>query len=235
MNAASPKASTWSAVTTPMARPTPPRSPQPVRPCPASSGRTGRRARPSSAWSAFRSCLVRLNPRKITATISRPNIANAVQPATTSSSSGACVDDPDDERNECHEGQSLSWLGDAGEQVVLGGLARDVAHDQLEVLGRPDLLLDLARDREPEAVGVDLGGVGEQRLVAHAEVVRARHPGGDPGVPLGLGLPLLEPLGPRRLQAVGEHRVVQRLHPRPVERVVVVELQRPATARPSSG
>ena len=49
--------------------------------------------------------------------------------------------------------------------------------DQLEVLGRRDLELDLARDGEPEAVRVDLGGVGEQRLVADPEVVRRTAPG----------------------------------------------------------
>ena len=75
--------------------------------------------------------------------------------------------------------------------------------DQLEVLGRPHVGLDLPRDREPAAVGVDLGRVRQQRLVAHPEVVGARHPGGDPGVPLGLRLPLLEPLRPGRLEAVG--------------------------------
>ena len=37
--------------------------------------------------------------------------------------------------------------------------------------------LELARDREPEAVRVDLGGVREQRLVAHPEVVARTAPG----------------------------------------------------------
>ena len=72
--------------------------------------------------------------------------------------------------------------------------------DELEVLGRPDPLLQLERDLEEEAVRVDLGRVRDQRLVADLEVLAARHPGGDPGVVGRVGLPLLEPLGVRRLQ-----------------------------------
>ena len=70
-----------------------------------------------------------------------------------------------------------------GEQVVLGDRRLDVAGDQLVVLGAPGLLLDLARDHEPRAVGVDLGGVRQQRLVAHAEVVARTGSGSSPGRP----------------------------------------------------
>jgi hypothetical protein len=50
---------------------------------------------------------------------------------------------------------------------------------QLEVLGRPHLLLELQRHAEPEAVRVDLGGVRPQRVVADLEVLAALDPGGD--------------------------------------------------------
>ena len=144
------------------------------------------------------------------------------------------VGDPD----EC-QGQVGDERGRHGAIVPAGSMPSDIpanrsssgyevstnGPDQLEVLGRRDLELDLPRDGEPEAVRVDLGGVREQRLVADPEVLTARHLGGDPLVPLGLGLPLLEPLLPGRLQAVGEHRLVQGQHPRAVERVVVVELE----------
>ncbi len=107
-----------------------------------------------------------------------------------------------------------------------GDRGLDVADHQLEVLRGPHARLDLVRDREPRPVRVDLRGVRHQRLVAHPEVVRARHLRGDPGVPLRLGLPLLEPLGVGRLEPVPQHLVVQRLGPGTVEAVVVVELER---------
>src|SRR3954447_535319 len=72
---------------------------------------------------------------------------------------------------------------DSCEEVVLGPRRLDVAGDQLEVLGGPDLGLDGVRDGEPGTVGVDLGGMGQERLVADPEVVGARDPRGDPVLP----------------------------------------------------
>src|SRR3546814_9358508 len=69
---------------------------------------------------------------------------------------------------------------DAGEQVVLGLGGLDQALHQLELLGRPDLLLQSQRHREPVPVRIDLGGVGEQGLVPSREELAARHLGGDP-------------------------------------------------------
>ena len=97
--------------------------------------------------------------------------------------------------------QSLSQLADAGEQVVLGQLGRRPG------CGRARSPRSARPPAAPPAgianqapVGVDLGGVRQQRLVADREVLRARHPRGDPGVVRRVGLPLLEPLRVRRLQ-----------------------------------
>ena len=117
---------------------------------------------------------------------------------------------------------------DAGEQVVLGRRRIDQRADELEVLGRPDLALQVERDLEEPAVGVDLGGVGEQRGVAPLEPVGHRHPRRDLRRPALLH-PLLAPLEPlleRRLDAALEHRLVQRLGALGREADVVVELER---------
>src|SRR6516162_7831485 len=106
------------------------------------------------------------------------------------------------------------------------------------VLRRPRRLLHLQRAAEPEAVRVDLGSVGLQRLVPDREEVPARHLGRDLGlVPVlaaltGALLPLLENLGVRRLQAAAEHLLVQRDELGAVERYEVVQLERlPGLAR----
>ena len=106
-----------------------------------------------------------------------------------------------------------------------GQLGLHLGGDQLELLGGPDPFLQLERRLEEEAVRVDLGGVGDQGAVTDLEVVAARHPGGDPGVVGGVRLPLLQALGERRLDARGEHRLVQREGAGPVEAVLVVDLQ----------
>src|SRR5260370_37329300 len=97
------------------------------------------------------------------------------------------------------------------------------------VLRRPRGLLHLQRAGEPEAVRVDLGGVGLERLVPDREEVTARHPGGDleflPVVALPLRA-LLEDLGVRRLQAAAEPLRVHRHELRAVERAEVVALER---------
>jgi len=59
-------------------------------------------------------------------------------------------------------------VGDAGKEVVLRGRRVHEGRHELEVLGRRHLLLDLPRHREPEPVRVDLGGVRDQALLAHA-------------------------------------------------------------------
>ena len=59
--------------------------------------------------------------------------------------------------------------GDAGEEVVLPTGDRHEGHGRLEVLGRPDPRLHLARHPEPRAVRVDLGGVRQERGVAGLE------------------------------------------------------------------
>src|SRR5262249_37197398 len=57
-------------------------------------------------------------------------------------------------------GSGADAFADSGEQVVFGLVALDQAADQLVVLCRPCLALDLQRHAEPEAIGVDLRGVG---------------------------------------------------------------------------
>src|SRR5262245_37319534 len=66
-------------------------------------------------------------------------------------------------------------LPDAGEQVVLRGGCVHERPGQFELLGRPGRLLYRHRHAEPEAVRVDLRGVGLQGLVPHAEVIAADH------------------------------------------------------------
>src|SRR5690242_2760022 len=122
---------------------------------------------------------------KTTAMISATRTTAPTQPATTSFSlGGGSETGPDvttcqttDIMRPVSQARPRSATPDPREQVVLGQGRLDVAGDQLEVLGRPHLRLDLARHREPRAVGVDLGGVGQQRLVADPEEVAARHPG----------------------------------------------------------
>src|SRR5262249_62358893 len=103
---------------------------------------------------------------------------------------------------------------DAGEQVVLRQFSIHHRPGEVIVLGGPRRLLDLQRAGEPGALGVDLGGVGDQGLVADAEEVGARKAGGDlqlrPAGRAGLGIPALEPFGVRRLQPAPLHLLVQR-------------------------
>ena len=75
----------------------------------------------------------------------------------------------------------LRGAADAGEQVVLGQRRVDQRAGQLVVLGRPRLAAAASSGTENQRpVGVDLGGVREQRGVATREVLGARHPRGDP-------------------------------------------------------
>ncbi|EGJ77056.1 putative mycothiol conjugate amidase Mca [Streptomyces sp. Tu6071] len=114
---------------------------------------------------------------------------------------------------------------DARKEVVLGEGRFDQRLRQLEVLGRPDLLLDLHRDAEPAAVRVDLRGVRDERLVADLEVVGGRDEGGQRALGALRLLPALEPVAVRGLQAAREQRLVQRLGALAVEALVVVELR----------
>src|SRR5512145_1551106 len=121
---------------------------------------------------------------------------------------------------------TVAELSQAGEQVALGQLRVHVRTNQLVIFGRPHGLLNLERNGEPETVRIYLGGVGEQRTIPNREEVGARHSRGYPRVPGGVGFPFGEPIPVRRFQAPTKHLVVQRLGPRPMERVVVVELVR---------
>ena len=88
---------------------------------------------------------------------------------------------------------------------------------------------------EPAAVGVDLRGVRLERLVAHLEEVGARHARGEPRGVLGLVLPVRQPVAERRLDALGEARLVQRDEPRPCGRSGGSRACSAATARPCPG
>src|SRR5665647_2841791 len=110
---------------------------------------------------------------------------------------------------------------DAGEEVALRDDRRYGAEDQLVVLGRPAHLLDLARHREPMTVGVDLGRMGAQRVVAYREEVRAGDERREPVRPLVVG-ERREPFGVDRLQAVLVHELVEPHEPVPVAAHVVV-------------
>ena len=126
-------------------------------------------------------------------------------------------------------------VADAREEVVLGEGGIDERLRELVLLGRPDLPLDLHRHPEPAAVGVDLRGVRDQRLVADLEEVGARNVRGQRALVALELLPALQPLPVRRLQAAREQRLVQRDGARPVEALVVVELlrlSRPGRTRP---
>ena len=65
-------------------------------------------------------------------------------------------------------------LPDTGEQVGLRHRCRHPRVGQFELLGRPDLGLQLVRHREPVRVGIDLGGMRLERRVALLEVGRHR-------------------------------------------------------------
>src|SRR3954463_7826587 len=75
-----------------------------------------------------------------------------------------------------HASPGVRGLPDAGEEVGLRHGAVDQRAAQLEVLRRPAPPLQLQRHVEPEAVRVDLGGVGPQRVVADVEVLAALDP-----------------------------------------------------------
>ncbi len=68
-------------------------------------------------------------------------------------------------------------LPDASEQVVLWKLSIHQRPGQVVILGRPRGPLDVRRAGEPGALGVDLGGVGQQRLVADRRRSRRTAPG----------------------------------------------------------
>src|SRR5665647_1622154 len=112
---------------------------------------------------------------------------------------------------------------DPGEEVVLRDDGPYDAEDQLVVLGRPAHLLDLARHREPMTVGVDLGRMRAQRVVAYREEVGAGDERREPVRPLVVG-ERREPLGVDRLQAVLVHELVEPHEPVPVAAHVVVDL-----------
>src|SRR5699024_11913615 len=59
----------------------------------------------------------------------------------------------------------------AGEQIRLRQLPTDAREVQLVVVGAPGGPLDLVRDAEERPVGINLGGVGAQRVVTHLQEV----------------------------------------------------------------
>src|SRR5689334_22987439 len=91
-------------------------------------------------------------------------------------------------------------VADAREEVVLGEGSVDQRGGELVLLGRPDLLLDLHGDLEPAAVGVDLRGVRDQRLVTDLEELRARNMRGQRALGALELRPPLQPVPVRRLQ-----------------------------------
>src|SRR6185437_4283156 len=70
-------------------------------------------------------------------------------------------------------------LPDPREEIILRRFRIYYGPSQMIVLRRPRLLLEADRAGEPATVRVDLGGVGEQRLVPDREVFAARHQRGD--------------------------------------------------------
>src|SRR4051812_13527474 len=108
-------------------------------------------------------CLVKLRRMNTTATIRPTNTAAPTQPATTLLSSGlgseASARATTSNMGPSSQVATSSASADPGEEVVLRQDRLDMAGHELEVLGRPDLLLDLPGDREPLPVGVDLGRV----------------------------------------------------------------------------
>ena len=113
---------------------------------------------------------------------------------------------------------------ETGEEVVLALDDGHVGHGRLELLDAPHPLLDLERDLEPEAVGVDLRRMRHQRAITRLEVIsagdRRRHPAGTPRLPVG------QPLGIRALEALGQHGLVDRLETGLGPPAVVVDLER---------
>src|SRR6478736_2353178 len=96
---------------------------------------------------------------KTTATASRNTVKNPASPGPICE---ACSDvvGPPISIARFDEGRH------AGEQVVLRSGYVHQRPDQLVVLGRPHLSLQIERDREEPPLGVDLGGVSQQRPIA---------------------------------------------------------------------
>src|SRR6185437_3907200 len=119
---------------------------------------------------------------------------------------------------------------DPGEEIILRGIRIYYGPSQMIVLRRPRLLLEVDRAGEPATVRVDLRGVGEQRLIPEREVFAARHQRGDlEGLPrrlAGVFWLVGDPLRVGRLESVGDHDLVQRGEPGPVEGDEVIQLQR---------
>src|SRR6266545_1536799 len=123
-------------------------------------------------------------------------------------------------------------LVDSGEQVALGPGRAQQRPRQGVVLPGVDVGHHILGDREPEAVGVDLARVRDQRVARLRQPFANLHLGGDLGLAdllaalLGLLVPALQPLGVGALETALDRAVVQQLHAAPRERGEVVELQR---------
>src|SRR5918999_415171 len=160
---------------------------------------------------------------------SRDNRTNGVPPTTSRSESYTSIDqayplaDP-----ENGSGGGVAVLVDPVEQVGLGLAGGHQRPDQGVVLPGVDLGHHLVGDGEPEAVGVDLGGVGDQGVATAAQPAGDVDLGGDDR--LGEALlpppPAGQPLGEGAVDAAGHRPGVDRLHPGTAEGGVVVELER---------
>ncbi len=84
--------------------------------------------------------------------------------------------------------------------------------------------MNLQRHREPGAFGIDLGRVGDQRLIPDGEIVGALDPSRDPLLVLGVRLPACQPFGVRGLQPGLDHGVVERYELLSMETELVIEL-----------
>src|SRR5674476_22611 len=80
------------------------------------------------------------------------------------------------------------------------------------------------RDREPEAMWVNLRGMGEQRFVPHVEVIRTVHASSQTFLVIVADDPVPKPFGKWVLKAMLVHLVVDGLHPGVAPAMVVVQL-----------
>src|SRR5258708_13382074 len=125
-------------------------------------------------------------------------------------------------------------LPHASEEIGFRLLSIHHRPGQMEILRRPRRLLHLAGTGEPEALRwVDLGGVGQQGLVADLEEVAAGHPGGDlkPGL-IRVVYPLVQPLRIRGLKTAPRRLLLQSPAPRPGTDPKALQLPRHSAAAP---
>src|SRR6266508_4856357 len=101
--------------------------------------------------------------------------------------------------------QRLAVGADAGEQVGLVAGGGDQRADQGVVLPRVDLGHHLVGDGEPEAVGAELGGVGDRGVQAWRHPPGACHLAGDFRLGPLVRLPVLQPLDRKSTRLNSSH------------------------------